>query len=83
MIEDVEVKLKDSDILGNPYSKTSHLSSDQEEDVLKLLQDISDLFTNTPRVTTLVKHDVVSSWINTCETNPIQNASSEISNTED
>ncbi|XP_047484925.1 uncharacterized protein LOC125036378 [Penaeus chinensis] len=58
VIKDVEVKLKNSDILGNPYSKTSHLSPDQEEDVLKLLQEFSDLFTDTPQVTTLVMHDV-------------------------
>ncbi|XP_047485268.1 uncharacterized protein LOC125036565 [Penaeus chinensis] len=58
VIKDVEVKLKNSDILGNPYSKTSHLSPDQEEDVLKLLQEFLDLFTDTPQVTTLVMHDV-------------------------
>lgn len=47
IIKNTEVKLKNNDILGNPYNKTSHLFFDQEKDAQKLLQEYAHLLTES------------------------------------
>ncbi|XP_069976082.1 uncharacterized protein [Penaeus vannamei] len=57
-VGDVGFKLQNSDILKNPNSKISHLSHEQQQDILCVLQQFSDVLGDIPRQTHLVTHDV-------------------------
>ncbi|XP_063596500.1 uncharacterized protein LOC134773250 [Penaeus indicus] len=54
----VEVELKNSDVLNNLCAKLTHLSLDQAQDVMSLVEEFPTLFSDVPGCTSLVKHDV-------------------------
>lgn len=54
----VEVKLRNSDVRNNICAKLTHLSSDQAQDVISLLEAFPTLFSDVPSYTSLVEHDV-------------------------
>ncbi|XP_063586253.1 uncharacterized protein LOC134763615 [Penaeus indicus] len=58
VVGEVGFKLQNSDILKNPASKFSHLPHEQQQDILCVLQEFSDILGDVPRQTHLVTHDV-------------------------
>ncbi|XP_063605479.1 uncharacterized protein LOC134780598 [Penaeus indicus] len=58
VVGDVGFKLQNSDILKNPASIFSHLPHKQQQDILCVLQEFSDVLGDVPRQTHLVTHDV-------------------------
>ena len=52
------VKLKNSVILKDLKKKFSHLSNRKSEELSKLITKYKDLFSDIPRSTTLIKHDI-------------------------
>ena len=54
----VDVKLKNGDVLSNLNPKIVHLSLDQAQSIVKLLEDYEDLCCDVPQVTPLLQHDV-------------------------
>ena len=54
-----ELKLSNSAILQNPSDRFNHLTPQQQVDVRALLEEFADLFSDVPRPTSVVSHDVV------------------------
>lgn len=50
--------LKNSEILKDLPSQLSYLSSDQREDVISLVENFPNLFTDVPSGTTVIQHDI-------------------------
>jgi len=54
----VEPNLKNSIILDNPECKLVHLAAVEAASITSLIQEHRDLFSDTPRLCTLLEHDI-------------------------
>ena len=54
-----ENKLKNSETLNNFGDKVAHLSPKDREEIIDLITEFTSLFSDVPRQTHLIKHDVV------------------------
>ena len=57
-ISQCEPRLKNSDVLENLEDKFHHLSPDEREDMIQLVSDFIQLFSDVPSTTNVVCHDV-------------------------
>ena len=57
-ISQCEPRLKNSDVLENLEDKFHHLSPDEREDMIQLVSDFIQLFSDVPSTTNAVCHDV-------------------------
>jgi len=65
-----EIRLTNSDILSNLDEKLDHLPIREKEELTKLLKEFAVLFTDTPRRTTAIMHDVEVNNANPCRQHP-------------
>ena len=54
----VSIRLRNSDVLANLDKKLSHLSMEERNNVAELVQEFAHLFSDTPKKTELIMHDV-------------------------
>ena len=54
----VSIRLRNSDVLANLDKKLSHLSTEERNNVAELVQEFAHLFSDTPKKTELIMHDV-------------------------
>lgn len=52
-------RLANSEILNNLHSYFNHLTMDQEADVVKVISDFNCLFSDVPKQTNVLQHDIV------------------------
>ena len=57
-VKNPALKLKNSVILSNLEEKLTHLSVSEQEDLKKLMREYSGLFSDVPRKTTMIQHDI-------------------------
>ena len=68
----VSVRLRNSDVLANLDKKLSHLSIEERNEVVELVQEFVHLFSDTPKRTKLVMHDVDVGNASPCKQHPYQ-----------
>ncbi len=52
-------KLANSEILNNLHSYFNHLTMDQEVDIVKVISDFNCLFSDVPKQTNVLQHDML------------------------
>ena len=61
-VKNTPLKLKNSVILNNLEKKLNHLSIPEREDLKKLMREYPGLFSDVPRKTTMIQHDIELNW---------------------
>jgi len=66
----VDVKLKNSDVLANLHVILSHLSVEERDSMSRLINEFKELFTDVPKKTNAIQHDVDVGDAKSCKQHP-------------
>ena len=67
-----DVRLKNLDVLASLHSKLGHLSVEERDSMANLIYEFPELFTDVPKKTNAIQHDVDVGDAKPCKQHPYQ-----------
>jgi len=67
-----EVRLMNSDVLASLHSKLDHLVVEERDSMANLIYEFPELFTDVPKKTNAIQHDVDVGDVKPCKQHPYQ-----------